>query len=102
MSVDTITLVMSAVFMLPGAPRSHHMAFVIARLRSSEGIWRGWMMTDLSLVFLLGLALDQKQPQTGFCRVACPTEYWFCWILVEMFCGIALPEKPMEKLRNSK
>lgn len=47
-SVDTIMVVMSAVFTPPRAPRSHHMAFVIAHLRISEGIWRGCMMTDSS------------------------------------------------------
>lgn len=59
-SVDTIMVVMSVVFMPPRAPRSHHMAFVIAHLRISEGIWRGCTMTDLSSAFLLGLTLDKN------------------------------------------
>lgn len=44
-SVNTIVVVMLAVFVLPRAPHSHHMAFVTAHWRISDGIWPVCMLT---------------------------------------------------------
>lgn len=44
-SVTTIMVIMLAAFVLPRALHSHHMAFVTAHWRISDGIWPVCMLT---------------------------------------------------------